>query len=491
MSVIGFRLKAVQSFLVGLWCLTGVAAMADVPEQVLREFGILRFSSSNERETAAIQTDLAWIGLYQDRIDGRLNQSTRAAINTFQESLGRPMRRTLDPADRDILSDRARQTRAAAEFRDTRFEWTGARLQVPTSFVRLPEITGKELTHVMLPGRSAAGLSLRLQRYDMDGPIRPQLWLNAVVDAETEGDENEDAEILLKGVSGDFVYLSLRDGDFIYNSIFEINRAKVRGVTFSYRENAQYTVQPLVAEMLQSLDLFASDAVPESQIRARLREGDYPGGRNVPDWYRDMVGSGSGSIVSREGHILTNHHVVAGCARITVNGQDAILFGSDIRSDLALLLAPAFAGRAPVKFRSDTAVLGEQIYVMGYPVFTTTQSINVTDGIVSSTVGLKGDRTHIQITAPVQPGNSGGPVLDRYGSQIAVVVQKVSTSAQISKNIENIAWVIRGREALEFMRRFGVNPIVTERSTGALPLIEERVAQWRQQTVRIECHGNF
>ncbi len=482
--------SAFRRTIIGLFCLIGLPAHAELPAQILREFGVMQFSSPTERETAALQTDLAWIGLYQSSIDGRLNQATRAAINTFQESLGRPMRRTLAPEDRAVLADRARQTRAAAEFRDTRFEWTGTRILLPTSFLRLPELTGKDLTDVRIPGRSAAGLELQLGRIDFDNPVRPNAWLDAVVEFATDDEDEEDVEILKRGVSGDWVYLSMLDRGYIFNFVYQIDGSRMRTLQFSYRENVQFTVQPIITEVLQSVDLFAGEAVPESQIINRLREGDYPGGRNVPAWYRDMVGSGSGSIVSREGHILTNHHVVAGCERITVNGQDAILFGSDIRSDLALILAPAFAGRTPVKFRSDTAVLGEQIYVMGYPVFTTTQSINVTDGIVSSTVGYKGDRTHIQITAPVQPGNSGGPVLDRHGSQLAVVVQKVSTSQQIRKNIENIAWVIRSREALEFMRRFGVRPIETERSTGSMALIEDRVARWRQQTVRIECHDS-
>ena len=71
---------------------------------------------------------------------------------------------------------------------------------------------------------------------------------------------------------------------------------------------------------------------------------------------------------------------------------------------------------------------------MGFPVFDVSQSINITDGIVSSTVGLRGDRTHVQITAPVQPGNSGGPVLDRHGAQVAVVVSKVGDVTRASSS---------------------------------------------------------
>ena len=103
-----------------------------------------------------------------------------------------------------------------------------------------------------------------------------------------------------------------------------------------------------------------------------------------------------------DGHVLTNHHVVEGCARITVFGRDAILIGTEVRTDLVLVLVSFLAGRDPVRFSDSLAPLGSEVFTMGYPQFSITQSLNITQGIVSSTVGLFGDKRHLQITAAVQ-----------------------------------------------------------------------------------------
>jgi S1-C subfamily serine protease len=209
----------------------------------------------------------------------------------------------------------------------------------------------------------------------------------------------------------------------------------------------------------------------------------------MPEWQRTMIGNGSGSLVSTAGHVLTNHHVVSGCARLTVNGSGAALLGSDIRLDLALLRVPGLSGRTPVRFAERPAQLGDEIFVLGYPVFSLSPALNATDGIVSSPVGLEGDRTNIQITAPVQPGNSGGPVLSVGGAQVAVVASKVTSELRDRQNIENIGWVIRGAEAEAFLRRFDVRPLRAgdgfRRPDGPL---SEQMREWRRFVVRIECH---
>ncbi len=367
---------------------TAASAYAELPREVLHEFGIRQPDTSQERGVAALQTDLAWIGLFQDRIDGQFNRSTRKAIGAFLESVGKPSGQRLSDQDRKILSQRAQQTIRAAGFRDTRFEWTGTSARLPSNFLRRPQIHGSEHTHIWINGKGSSGLNVEFYRYDLDEPAPPRIWLEAMADAQKN--EDGDLDLVNKGVVGSTVFLSFRRDGLINHHIHQLNGSKVRGIALNYDEATQYSIQPILSEILGSVELFNGPAVPMSQIRARIRSGDYPGGRDLPDWYRGMVGSGSGSIVSYEGHILTNHHVVSGCARLTVNGQDAVLLGSDIRVDLALVRSPAFAGRTPIKFRNDGAVLGETVFVMGYPVFDVSQSINLTNGIVSSTVGLQG-----------------------------------------------------------------------------------------------------
>ena len=165
--------------------------------------------------------------------------------------------------------------------------------------------------------------------------------------------------------------------------------------------------------------------------------------------------TGSGIIVSAEGHILTNHHVVNGCrttyastsamveptgisvqprpdAPATLGKMDIFnkrgleMLGSDARIDLALLKSnktyPRFAA-----FRGGRGIrAGDDIVVTGFPYYGLVLSdINVSKGIVSALSGRSDDRRTIQITAPIQPGNSGGPVLDNSGNVVGVVVGKL------------------------------------------------------------------
>lgn len=134
-------------------------------------------------------------------------------------------------------------------------------------------------------------------------------------------------------------------------------------------------------------------------------------------------GSGSGFVVA-DGYWITNNHVVDDLDSLTVGvvGRNipATLVTSDPDMDLAILKADT-TGLKPIKI--GTAELGEEIYVVGYPIPDTLGNCaRITTGVVSSLRGLKGDPDNIQISAPIQPGNSGGPAIGADWELAGVVV---------------------------------------------------------------------
>ncbi len=138
--------------------------------------------------------------------------------------------------------------------------------------------------------------------------------------------------------------------------------------------------------------------------------------------------TGTGFAVNADGHVLTNHHLVAGCREIRV-APDAVaeLLGDDPRNDLALLrVSRSFADVAT--FRSGGGVRqGDSVLVAGFPLQGLVSSgLGVTTGTVSALAGPGDDRRILQISAPVQPGNSGGPVLDLSGNVVGVVAMKLN-----------------------------------------------------------------
>ena len=136
---------------------------------------------------------------------------------------------------------------------------------------------------------------------------------------------------------------------------------------------------------------------------------------------------GTGFFVSASGHIITNNHVVAACRTLTTgDGKPLVLIDRDPRRDLALLKA-SFAPPKIAFFRiGSPPKVGDSVIVFGFPLpgLLSSQGI-VTTGILSAASGVGDDVRFVQISAPVQPGNSGGPLLDTSGNVIGVVVAKL------------------------------------------------------------------
>lgn len=137
-------------------------------------------------------------------------------------------------------------------------------------------------------------------------------------------------------------------------------------------------------------------------------------------------GSGSGVIVSRDGYILTNNHVVEGADNITVRTADgkeypAKVIGTDPKTDIAVIKVDA-DGLKPAKLGdSDKVVVGEWVLAIGNPF---ELSNTVTAGIISargrSNVGLAEYEDFIQTDAAINPGNSGGPLVNLNGEVIGI-----------------------------------------------------------------------
>ncbi|MBQ8095847.1 MAG: trypsin-like peptidase domain-containing protein [Prevotella sp.] len=149
------------------------------------------------------------------------------------------------------------------------------------------------------------------------------------------------------------------------------------------------------------------------------------------------VSSGTGFFISGEGLIATNYHVIEGARDIKVtkvNGDDSKKYSakvevSDKQNDLAIIKItdPSFStiGGLPYSFKFTTSSVGEDCFVLGYPLVNTMGTeIKLTTGVISSRTGFNGNVSEYQISAPVQPGNSGAPLFDKNGNVIGVVCAK-------------------------------------------------------------------
>jgi len=146
-------------------------------------------------------------------------------------------------------------------------------------------------------------------------------------------------------------------------------------------------------------------------------------------------GQGSGVIVTREGHVVTNHHVVAGQQQITVTlhggrSHSATLVGKDTLLDIAVLKIDSDGPFIPLKFGdSSTVEVGQMVFAVGNP-FGLGET--VTQGIISAKERSLSDnqRDLFQTDAAINPGNSGGPLVNLRGEIIGINVAIYSSDRQ-------------------------------------------------------------
>ena len=141
---------------------------------------------------------------------------------------------------------------------------------------------------------------------------------------------------------------------------------------------------------------------------------------------RDEGGSGSAFFIGADGLAVTAAHVVKDCKRIDSQRWGAVkVLAVDPQADLAVLKTASASGQF-VSLRVRGPKLGEPMTAAGYPLGDLLGSgLKVTTGVVSGLSGPGGDRGFFQLSAPIQPGNSGGPVIDAAGALIGVAVAKL------------------------------------------------------------------
>jgi uncharacterized protein YjbI with pentapeptide repeats len=147
--------------------------------------------------------------------------------------------------------------------------------------------------------------------------------------------------------------------------------------------------------------------------------------------------SGTGFAVTNSGYVITNNHVIKGCMKVKIHQKGktipATVVSRDVLNDLALLKGD-FKPSKVFKLSREAASLTDDIFVVGYPFGNNiSSSVKVTKGIVSSLTGLGNNFSNIQIDAALQPGNSGGPIVNEMGNVVGVAVAKLSFKHVLKK----------------------------------------------------------
>ena len=214
-------------------------------------------------------------------------------------------------------------------------------------------------------------------------------------------------------------------------------------------------------------------------------------GSNTPD---NFSGGWSGSgFALNKGYLATNYHVVEDASVIKVFGvkgnfnvgYNAKVIITDKVNDLAVLKIDDSRfqgfGAIPYRVKTSMAEVGESCFVLGYPMTMTMGSeIKLTTGVVSARSGFQGDVSLYQISAPIQPGNSGGPCFDNSGNLVGIVNAK-------HKGAENVSYAIKASYLQNLVESSDVSGLLPQSNTVSGYALQGKVKSIKNFVFYIRC----
>lgn len=210
-----------------------------------------------------------------------------------------------------------------------------------------------------------------------------------------------------------------------------------------------------------------------------------------------LIATGTGFYINNK-NIVTNNHVIENCTYQTdSNNNELNLLVADVVNDLALLEGPV--RNNSLNISPNPPLLGEKVYVSGFPFNSGLKSFMITSGNVSSLTGLGKNFSEFSHTAPSQPGNSGGPIVNEYGSLVGVLVSVVDAANFLRADIEtgeiegdlpqNINFGIKNTVLKSLLADNNIK--ISERNS-YFSISQKRIAEIsKSASVLIRCYGYF
>lgn len=208
---------------------------------------------------------------------------------------------------------------------------------------------------------------------------------------------------------------------------------------------------------------------------------------------RGRRSSGSGFVINTHGDVLTNEHVAGDCRNVWVRvggvAYPGVLRAKDKANDLAVVRVADMPVNAVARFSSGSMKLGSSVIVLGYPLTSLLgDDLKATTGNVSGLSGLQNNSSYFQFTAPIQPGNSGGPIVDSTGAVAGVAAAKlreINVARRMGTLSQLVNFGVKSRAARGFLGTHNI-PFSIARSNRVLPNVAI-VSGAKRYTIRILC----
>jgi S1-C subfamily serine protease len=368
------------------------------------------FHSKTEKDRFVLQGMMILLGNYVGLIDGEFGRRTYDAVVAYEVAEGLSVDGVLTPPEERQMFAQAAVVYDELGFTDQTDSHAGIDLPIPTKLFATHASSqwgtrwesaddGVELETLAIPGAETtfAALFARLSRAG---------------DRTIEYSLRRDSIFVLSGTVGPRRFYTT----------FVRSEGMSRGFSVSWtpsRDKVGRTISAFLASMAKFGVSFPD----------RSKQGTAPEEEEPPT---AGVFSGSGFVVS-DGVIVTNAHVVEGCTSIEVPGDGAAtLLSVDTDADLAAIRLSNERSSAIARIQTTALELGQEVVALGYPLPDIMgDALTVSPGVVSSLSGVAGSKANFTVSANIQPGNSGGPVLDMHGDVVGVTVSKLNEIAML------------------------------------------------------------
>lgn len=411
------------------------------------------FNSMDEDDRGLLQSDLMLLGHYAALADSTFGNFTYRAIQAFQTSIGDRPTGVLTSRQLDVLRDAS-----TALYYELGFDI------VEDARGRMAMLLPQKLLPAVSETRRGTAYT------SADGAVRLETIRKPFSEESYESlyrtlaSSSATRSVSYQTLTPEkFVVSGTREGKLFY--IF-MNNTPGESAGFSVEwERSRNQVGAMVATFMASYSYPLVFAQPESSSVAQSHQPEVmtpepkpqvapPSAPPVP-----QSSSGSGFFVASNGVLVTNHHVIEGCSAIDAVGYGpARLITSDKDIDLAVLQLRTPKAHSVAEIRAEAVQLGETVVALGFPLADIlNSSLNMGTGIVSSETGFFGDATTFTTNVGIQPGNSGGPILDEYGRVLGVTVAKINDEALLASmgtTAPNVGFAIKGEVVADYLSLF-------------------------------------
>ena len=434
------------------------------------------FIAQSEKDRILLQVDLILSGQYNGLADGVFGKNTYSALTGFQAAEGYPATGVLSARQRDLLTSVARNFYQRVGFNQVDDDPTGISLFIPSELVAPAGF-----------GKRGSKWESRRGHFEIETVLVPASEMSFFDVYSKLIRETRSRKVTYSTVQSDFFVVSGRNGKKNFYAKLHAGPYDTRGFSISWDSSVDH-VGKITATFMASMMSFSAETTGPI-AESPPAQAPQPATPDEPD---GVQSSGSAFVVSENGLAVTNNHVIDNCRDISVTqyvNHDVRLISRDLEADLALIKIEGLTGVPFATVRATPPRLGEDIVVMGYPIGDLMgNELQVQPGNVNSLSGLLGDKSTFTMNASAQPGNSGGPVFDRNGQVVGVVVSHINNKKALDllgTTLSNYNFAIQNTELLDFLSLY--RGIQVGRDSAA-PLSVEDVANANKRvTVQVIC----